>query len=676
MEEFILEFKAEANGILERLQEQLLLLESEKKNKSVIEEIFRAIHTLKGSSRMFGFENIEKITHDLENTFDLIRNDKLSASTQVVELSLQVVDVCQSILDGKDYQKAYDEIIAKLGSGEVHKEETAPGNAAVYQVLYHPAQNIYERGINPMAVINELKSAGEYLCIDLNFSAPSLDEQKAARKFESIFEVLIAFPGRREEFDDIFIFLENNEFTINEVPSDPSSWKNVIASAEKLASASFDESIIAQHTDFLLQQTEKFSTTTTTGEETPPAEVKTTTASSETSGMHYINVKLDRLDNMMRLVSELVTIKAELQYRASVLNNAELFNAVERLEKVTTRFRDNAFDMRLVPLQVLSMKFQRMVRDLGSKLGKEINLMTDGLDTEIDKTIINEIEAPLMHIIRNAIDHGLESADERTNCGKDEKGMLKIVAFYAGANVFIQIQDDGRGLNLKRIREKAISKGIISENTNLTDREIIDLIFVPGFSTHETATEYSGRGVGMDVVRHKLKELRGSIEITTEEGLGTAFTIRLPLSLSILDVLHVKVNNVNYLLPHSEVESCLSERLNADIIQRRGHNVQYKGALIPHLHLNSLVDTAAKEQTEESSIVVLSKNDQLVSLEVDTIVGEEQLVIKPVDEALKDITFLSGVAVLGNGELAFLVDSLKLKENLALGHGKTLRNAS
>jgi two-component system chemotaxis sensor kinase CheA len=381
--------------------------------------------------------------------------------------------------------------------------------------------------------------------------------------------------------------------------------------------------------------------------------------------MNFINVKLSRLDEMMRLVSELVTIKAELTYRASVLNDVALCNAVERLDKVTVGFRDNAFSMRLVPLQVLSMKFQRMVRDVGDKLGKDVNLLTEGLDTEIDKTIINEIEAPMMHLIRNALDHGLETTEERKRLGKDPKGLLKIVAFYAGANVFIQIQDDGRGLNLKRIREKAVSKGLISTTAALTEKEIINLIFEPGFSTHDEATEYSGRGVGMDVVKQKLKDLRGSIEITTEEGLGTAFTIRLPLSLAILDVLHVKVGDINYLIPHNEVERCLSERLNNDMIQKRGFNVKYRGNLLPNLNMKHILNIPSNSENE-SCIIVLNKNDQLMALEVDEIKGEEQLVIKPVDDALKSVDYLSGVAVLGNGELAFLLDSLKLRESFSL----------
>jgi two-component system chemotaxis sensor kinase CheA len=671
MEEFVQEFKAEAAGIIQRLQELVLMLEQDKNNKTLIEEIFRGVHTLKGSSRMFGFDKIEKITHDLENTFELIREGQIPTSTGVIELTFKVLDMCSAILNGNFDTREYDELLKQLGSDEIFITETSATASGVYQLLYHPLENVYERGVNPMAVINELKGIGEHTMFTLK-QPKSLEEQQAARKFESTFEILLPLEKSKEELEDVFLFMDAAEYSIHELDSDPASWNDVIERAEKVSGGKFPKDVIQERKNLLTEYFKKIETKKGGVPEKQKASqepVRQIAKAFENAGtMNFINVKLERLDDMMKLVSELVTIKAELHYRATVLKDVELSSTVERLEKVTTRFRDNAFSMRLVPLQVLSLKFQRMVRDLGDKLGKDINLLTEGLDTEIDKTIISEIEAPIMHIIRNAIDHGLETTEERRKLGKTEKGLLKIVAFYSGANVFIQIQDDGRGLNLKRIREKAISRGLIESSAALSDKEIINLIFEPGFSTHDSATEYSGRGVGMDVVKQKLKELRGSIEITTEEGLGTAFTLRLPLSLSILDVLHVKVKDINYLLPHSEVELCLSERLNQDTIQKRGFNLKYKGKLIPHLNLNTIFNLKSKPEGEPC-IIVLNKNDQHVAVEVDEIVGEEQLVIKPVDEALKSLEYLSGVAVLGNGELAFLIDSLKLKESFALEAG-------
>lgn len=667
MEQFIQEFKVEASGIIQKLQELLLSLEQDKNNKVLIEEIFRGVHTLKGSSRMFGFDKIEHITHHLENTYDLIRSGQLKTSAGVIELSLEVADVCAEILNDNLNKDRYEALLGKLGSEEVFDEPDTSTSHGVFQILYHPLENVYKRGVNPMAALQELETLGACKVFVLK-GDKSIEEQAAEKKFSSVFEILITLNVEKEQLDDVFLFMDQHEFAIHQLNAEPEAWNDAIAKAEKLSGKKFSDDQIDERREILKTWFEKISVSVAKGdqknESEKAAERPKVTSTASSAGLNFINVKLSRLDEMMRLVSELVSIKAELQYRATVLNDVALTNSVERLDKITNRFRDNAFSMRLVPLQVLSLKFQRMVRDLSEKLGKEVNLLTEGLDTEIDKTIIHEIEAPIMHIIRNALDHGLETTEERKRFGKDPKGLLKIVAFYAGANVFIQIQDDGKGLNLARIREKAISKGLIDATQTLTEKEIINLIFEPGFSTHEEATEYSGRGVGMDVVKQKLKDLRGSIEITTEPGLGTAFTLRLPLSLSILDVLHVKVGGINYVFPHTEVEQCLSDRLNNDIIQKRGFNVKYKGNLLPNLHLKEIFNLEGSCDSE-SCIIVLNKNDQLVAVEVDEIIGEEQLVIKPVDEALRSLEYLSGVSVLGNGELAFLLDSIKLKESIA-----------
>lgn len=670
MEDFIDEFKAEARSIMENVQQQLMLLDQDPKNAELVQEIFRGVHTLKGSSRMFGFESIEEITHELENSFDQVREGEIEATKGLINISFQVMDFIDKILNGKEDQQALEQLKSDLASKNFLVENKA-SHQGVFQILYYPSEDVYARGVNPMAALEELEEIGETKVFQLK-GGKSLEDQEKAKKFESAYEVLLLLEKSQEDLDDVFLFMDDSEFTIREIKDvESATLDQLYLNAEKYVSKKLSEEQKEERKAILTEFIKSIQSDTLNqkvNQEIKEAEAikeeKAQISTKDNSGMNYINVKQDRLDEMMNLVSELVNVKAALQYHSELSGDPGLENSVERLEKISNRFRDNAFSMRLVPLQLLSLKFQRMVRDLGTQLDKDINLITEGLDTEIDKTIIHEVEAPLMHIIRNAIDHGLETPEERKKANKPAKGLLKIVAFYAGANVFIQIQDDGKGLNLKRIREKAVEKKIIGAKQNLNENEIINLIFHPGFSTHETATEYSGRGVGMDVVQNKLKELRGSIEVTTEKGLGTAFTLRLPLSLSILDVLHVKVGEINYLLPHNEVEQCFSERLNQEVIQKRSHNLKYKGKLLPHLNLGELFEEE-KISEEERSIIVMEKNDQLVSLEVDEIISEQQLVIKPVDEALQSLDYLSGVAVLGNGELAFLLDSLKLKERFA-----------
>jgi two-component system chemotaxis sensor kinase CheA len=288
------------------------------------------------------------------------------------------------------------------------------------------------------------------------------------------------------------------------------------------------------------------------------------------------------------------------------------------------------------------------------------------MDTEIDKSIINQIEGPLMHIIRNAMDHGLETPADRKAKGKNEEGIIKLSAFHSGTNVFIHIQDDGAGIDLERVKAKAIAKGLIHSSDILTQRDAIELIFKPGFSTIEKATEISGRGVGMDVVRKNINDLRGSVEVTTEKDLGTSFAIRLPLALSIMDVMIIRVGNLNYMIPNGEIEFCTSEKFTHQV-QKKGYNLSYNNRLIPFMELRAAFDQSSGEKSAEASILIVNKNDQVVSIEVDQIIGKEQVVIKPIDETLQIIPYLAGTSILGNGELAFLIDVLKLKELYAIG---------
>ncbi len=663
MEEFIQEFREEVSSIIERIQQSLLSVDLEADNKELVEEIYRGVHTLKGSSRMFGFEQIEKLTHELENRFDQIREGKIVLDKSIIDLCLKVLDQVVIILEGKENKNETDTLFQEIE--EYQQAETA-GSNQLFQIFYTPEPNIFERGINPNSILEEITELGETSIFTL-FAADSMEEMEKNKKFDAAFEIFIKTPEKQEDLEDVFMFLDESEYAIYPLNADEDSIDTIIERSKKhlkkgkrltRKAKEERETLLNQ----LLQKKENDPIAPQEAEEVT-SKPKKEEKQPESSSLNYINVKIDRLDEMMRLVSELVTLKAQLHYRAQMLNDDMLTSYVEHMEKLSNKFRDVAFNMRLVPLQILSLKFQRSVRDLGESLGKEINFISQGLNTELDKSIINEIESPLLHIIRNAIDHGIESPEEREKLGKPRKGLLKISAFYEGANVFIQVQDDGKGLDLNSIKNTAVKKGIIKSKDSLTDQEIMNLIFQPGFSTHEKATKLSGRGVGMDVVMNKLKNLRGTIKITTEQGLGTTFTLRMPLSLSILDILHIKVGEVNYLIPRNEIVQCFSERLNDDLIKRSGFNMKYDNMLIPHLQLDKIFDEE-KISDEDPSIIVLQKNDETISVEAHEIIGEDQLVIKPVDDALRNLSYLSGIAVLGNGELAFLLDSFRLKNSL------------
>lgn len=665
MQEFIEEFKEEAGSIVGKVQENLILLEQDPTNISLVEEIFRGAHTLKGSSRMFGFESIEKVTHEIENIFDKIRDGDIVPNSMIISLSLKVFDTIVLILEDKADEKAIDNLITEIQSIDFYAEQSSK-YYGVFHISYQPDKNIYERGIKPLLPLDEVRECGNCSIFEINQKSISLEKQEENRSFESIFDIIILSKKELSEIEDIFLFMLPEEYEITEVSDfDSDQFSKFL---EKRASATpYTKDEIEQRinafTGFINELNIQKEAIPNNDIESPKIEDvhDVSRKVKEEVISKFINVRVEKLEEMMDLVSDLVTLKAELSHYAETSKQKKISNMVETLERITNRFRDNAFSIRLVPLQILMLKFQRTIRELGESLGKPIQLITEGLHTEIDKSIINEIESPLMHIIRNAIDHGLESNEERIKAGKVETGTLKITAFYAGAQVFIQVQDDGRGIDLEKVRAKALKKGLISENQVLSSKELLELLFIPGFSTQEYTNELSGRGVGLDVVRKTINDLRGTIDITTEMGLGTAFTIRLPLSLSILDVLHIKVGKLDYLIPHAEVEQCVTERFNTGEFQKEGYNLNYKGRLFPHIDLRKEFGEAIV-QDEKNSIVIVKKNEQFVSFEVDKIVKETQLVIKPVDEIFKSVNYLAGTAILGDGSLAFLIDSIRFIE--------------
>ena len=333
----------------------------------------------------------------------------------------------------------------------------------------------------------------------------------------------------------------------------------------------------------------------------------------------------------------------------------ELLATLENVEKLTKKFRNNALDLRLIPVGTLFSKFKRQVRDLSRSLGKEVNLILDGMDTEIDKSILKAVESPMMHIIRNSIDHGLESPEERSKAGKSHEGSLKITAFYSGASVIVQIHDDGRGINLEKVRATAIKKGFIKANQVVTDAQLIELIMEPGFSTADNVSMVSGRGVGMDVVKRELNEISGGLEIETEKGLGTSITLKLPTTLSIIDTLMVEVNKTKYLVPVLEVEYCYQEKSDV-LFDQDNRCLRYKDEMIPFVSLREMFRYETAD-TAESMVVIINKYDSRYGIVVDEVVGEQQSVIKNLGEVFASQPYFSGGNILTDGKLALILDT-------------------
>ncbi|MCG8697793.1 MAG: chemotaxis protein CheA, partial [Bacteroidales bacterium] len=375
-----------------------------------------------------------------------------------------------------------------------------------------------------------------------------------------------------------------------------------------------------------------------------------------------IRVSTDKLDQLVNNIGELVIINSQLSFVAEDINHFLIKKLIANIDKLSKNLRDNALDLRLIPISTISLKFKRLVRDLCTKLNKKVDFVTVGGDTQLDSNIIKAIESPLMHIIRNSLDHGVETPEERIQKGKEEKGIIRLIAFYSGANVFIQVQDDGKGINKDYIRQKAIEKGLINPTDKLTDKELYDLIFVPGFSTAQNLTDVSGRGVGMDVVKRNIHELRGMIEIDSEIDLGTSVSLKVPLSLSIIDTLLVEIDDESFLVPINTIESC-HKVMHADLISSNNQQYKYQNQLLPYVYLRSFFDFGTNPP-EKENMVILSANDRKYGLVVDKVIGEFQAVVKPLGVLHKKQQFLTGASVLGNGNLALIIDTNKIAEHI------------
>ncbi|MBA4057301.1 MAG: chemotaxis protein CheA, partial [Marivirga sp.] len=371
-----------------------------------------------------------------------------------------------------------------------------------------------------------------------------------------------------------------------------------------------------------------------------------------------VSVATQKLDQLINIVSELVIFRSELHHLMGGTKNREVGEALEKLERLTLRLRDSAFGIRLVPLNILNVKLQRLIRSVSKELGKEIEFITEGLDTELDRSMINALEAPLMHIIRNAIDHGIEKPEEREKRNKPRKGLLKFYSYNSGDHVFIQLQDDGNGIDFDKIRAKAIEKGLLNKNQTYSEKELINIMMSPGFSTADQVTTVSGRGVGMDVVKKDITAIRGDVEVSTEKGLGSIFTLRLPLTLTILDTLVVQVSDNKYLLPISEVQFCYEED-HAKLFSKKSRQINYEGQLMPFVSLRE--HFGIEEFQEKETVIVVNKNDTRIAVVVDSILGKLQTVYKPLNELLHPVDCFSGASILGDGSMALILNALKLK---------------
>lgn len=675
MDSFKKKFIEEATEHIQDIEQALLELEQNPSDKPLIERVFRAMHSLKGSGAMFGFEKISEFTHNLETVYDLVRNEEMVITGELLNLTLASVDHLNSLLkedaDSSEVVMAQHELLMKQidefvmadnlrkkATVEAKKEDTeSEANQKTYYILFQPNEDIMNNGTNPLFLLDELHSLGECVSIPITKKIPALDEFDS-NKCYTTWEIFLATKSDINSISDVFIFVEDEcllqvnlicDFNLLNNPLFLEMAEDIRINQQEIGLAKLQDFVAKSAApEVKLQLKSKDEKVTQGG--------KDQTISS-------IRVASDKLDQLMNLVSELVTTQARLSLYAENDGNPELLNIAENVQKLSRQLRDNAFSIVLIPIENMLTRFQRLVRDLSKELKKDVVFEAEGTDTELDKTIIENLTDPLMHILRNSLDHGIEIPQVRLEKGKPAQGKILLKSFYSGANVIIQIFDDGAGIDPNFIRTKAIQKGLINPDLPLTRKEILDLIFIPGFSTAANVTDVSGRGVGMDVVKRKIADIRGEVDVESEINVGTTLTIKLPLTLSIIDGLLVKVDEIFYVIPLSVIDKIYAIE-HSKLMRAFNNTIVLDGEQIPFFYLRNEFELSESEATHEQ-IIVVRYEDKRVGLALDNVIGEYQAVLKPLGKHYKKQEIISGATILGDGTIALVMDTNKAIKHFA-----------
>ncbi|MFE4810907.1 chemotaxis protein CheW [Peribacillus simplex] len=672
MNQYLEVFIEESKEHLQTCSEQLLVLEKNPEDLSIVNQIFRSAHTLKGMSATMGYEDLANLTHKMENVLDAIRNSQIALSPELFDVIFLAVDdleaMVMSIAEGGDGKRNVKDVVLQLEmieKGESPFSSTIAEIAAASAVLEKKEMFAGEYDEFEWTVLQQSKDQG-FNSFEISIWLREDCLLKAARVFmvfevlEKSGEVIKSHPPvellEEEQFDLQFMVTmvttesgEEIKKKIMKVTEVDQVVVNALDLEGMLHEANFNED---QGTEILKQESNNALLPTDNDDKKKQAPVKS--ASSKT-----IRVNIERLDILMNLFEELVIDRGRLDRISSDLDNQELRETVERMSRITSDLQTIVLNMRMVPVETVFNRFPKMVRQLARDLNKKVNLEINGAETELDRTVIDEIGDPLVHLIRNAMDHGIETTEERLAKGKIEEGKILLKAYHSGNHVFIEIEDDGAGINKDRVLNKALSNGILTKETaaNLTDKQIYELIFASGFSTAETISDVSGRGVGLDVVKNTIESLGGSVTIDSKENEGSIFLIQLPLTLSIISVMLVAIQNEKYAIPLSSIiETAIIKK--ADIMNAHNQQViDYRGKVLPLLFLKDIFEVPISQEEEESlSVVIVRKGDKLAGLVVDSFIGQLEIVLKSLGNYLTSAFAISGATILGDGQVALIID--------------------
>ncbi|MBT8763882.1 chemotaxis protein CheA [Desulfohalobiaceae bacterium Ax17] len=672
-------FREEALELLEELESSLLELEEDPDNEELINRVFRAMHTIKGSGAMFGFDDISKFTHELETVFDQVREGKIKVGKDLLDLTLKARDLILAMLEGREAESELqaEEIIAGLrmivpsqvkpdGDDKKDLEKVrAAEEIRSYRIMFKPQKEIFLTGSDPAALIEELCVLGRCRVVMHTGDIPGLDDFNPELCYVW-WDVILTTDQGLDAIKDVFIFVEDDcELKIEQIDVQDVEGRGY----KKIGQILVDRGDISPEVvqKFLklqkplgqllveagLLSPQKVEAALAEQEEVRQAQILK--KKSKSAIVSSIRVPAKKLDYLVNLVGELVIVQARLSQLVCSMQDPQLTTLAEELERLSDELRDSTLEIRMLPIGTIFSKFRRLVRDLSRDLDKEIELVTKGEETELDKTVIERLNDPLVHLLRNSIDHGIETPDVRMAKGKPPQGTVVLAAEHSGGEVIIRIIDDGAGIDKEKVRARAIQQGIISADAVLNDQEIYDLIFAPGFSTASQVTNVSGRGVGMDVVKRNIEALRGRIQVESEWGKGTTITLRLPLTLAIIDGLQVQVGEDFFILPLSVVEECVELKRQHAVKRKKDKIINLRGEIVPYIVLRDCFDIQGRPP-EIEQVVITRVQGSRIGLVVDNVIGEHQTVIKSLGRVYRDVPGISGATIKGDGNIALILD--------------------
>ncbi len=705
-------FREEAAELIAGLEDDLLRLEKAPEDVETIGAVFRAMHTLKGSSSMFGFDAIAAFTHELESVMVMLREGLFRVDRRFIDMTLKARDLISAMLNG-DSSELRDEASALASEYRLYAEkrgaaladekrrqaealgadtlassaeadptldvsDKVPQALGLKRFLIHfePASDIFLNGTRPLLLLDELRRLGEATIKPLARTVPKLEELDPEKCYMAWDIDLVTEKGK-DAIRDIFIFVEGacslniEELALRDDDDDREETLPDLPEVKRLGEILVERGVTTkERVAAVLSEKRRLGEVLVEQSVATPEQIQSALDEQarqrnareqnrqELNGSS-LRVASEKLDSLVDLVGELVTTQARLSQTAVLLGDSALSAVAEQFERLVSQLRDNALSIRMLPIGTAFSRFRRVVRDLSAELGKLIELETEGGETELDKTVIERLTDPLVHLIRNSVDHGIEMPDERKMKGKGESGTVRLSACHSGANVIIEIQDDGAGLDYDKIVAKAVERGLMPQGASLSEQEAYQLIFSPGFSTAAKVSSVSGRGVGMDVVKREIEALGGAVSLNSERGKGTRVSLKLPLTLAIIEGLLVRVDQAFYVLPLSAVDGCVEYiRTEGD---RKRQVMTYRAEIVPFAALRSLFRLQGSPPPVEQ-IVVVNAAEERLGLVVDEVVGDYQTVIKPLGRLFKKAEGIAGATILGDGKVALILDVNKAAE--------------